>query len=128
MFMGSESTTVEASGSEDQVYAKIQEGLRDLGSVRVSKSGTITVDPSPNMSSFHSTTTVSGVVTKESDGEYLVKINYDVNPTPVSWIISAVLFFFTCIGGLFFLTSLMQQGQVKTLVQSAFSTLRAKLK
>ncbi len=127
MFKGSETTRVTTSAPEDQVYRDIEKSLGDLGSVKVSKSGTITIDPSPSLSSFHSVTTANGMVTKEG-GDYVVKVDYDVNPTPVSWIISVVLFCGTFFGGAFFLIGLMQKGTVATAVQNAFNTLKSKVK
>jgi hypothetical protein len=127
MFKGTETTRVTSSAPEDQVYAKIEEGLRDLGSVKVSKSGTITIDPAPGLSSFHSSTVASGLVTKEGN-DYVVKIDYDCSPTPVNWIISVVLFCLTGIGVLFFLITLLQKGTVATAVQNAFNTIKSKVK
>ena len=127
MFKGTETTRVSSAAPEDQVYAKIEEGLRDLGSVKVSKSGTITIDAAPSLSSFHSATVASGLVTKEGN-DYVVKIDYDCSPTPVNWIISVVLFCLTGIGVLFFLITLLQKGTVSTAVQNAFNTLKSKVK
>jgi len=126
MFKGQETTRITSSAPEDQVYAKIEEGLKDLGSVKVSKSGTITIDPSPNLSSFHTATVASGLVTKEG-GDYVVKVDYDCSPTPASWIISAIGL---CTGilWLFFLMSLLQKGTVNTAVQNAFNQLKSKVK
>ena len=129
MFKGSETTRVTTSAPEDQVYRDIEKSLGDLGSVKVSKSGAITIDPSPNLSSFHSVTTANGMVTKEG-GDYVVKVDYDVNPTPVSWIISAGLGL--CLvpgfGFAFFLIALLTKGTVATSVQNAFNTLKSKVK
>jgi hypothetical protein len=127
MFGGSETTRVTSSAPEDQVYAKIEEGLRDLGSVKVSKAGTITIDPSPSLSSFHTATVASGQVTKEGN-DYVVSIKYDCSPTPVNWIISVVLFCLTGIGVLFFLISIVQKGTVSSAVQNAFNQLKSKVK
>jgi hypothetical protein len=129
MFKGTETTRVTSSAPEDQVYAKIEEGLRELGSVKVSKSGTITIDPGPSLTSFHSTTAVSGLVTKEG-GDYVVKIDYDVSPTPVNWIITVVLGLCVLppIGLAFFLISLLQKGNDATAIQNAFNALKAKVK
>jgi hypothetical protein len=128
MFGGSETTRVTSSAPEDQVYSQIESGLKDLGSVKVSKAGTITIDPAPNLSSFHSATTVNGQVTKQAGGEYEVKINYDVSPTPVNWIISVVLFCLTGIGVLFFLISLLQKSTDATAIQNALNQLKSKVK
>ena len=129
MFKGSETTRVSSSAPEDQVYHKIEESLKDLGSVKVSKLGAITIDPSPALSAFHSATTVNGMVTKEG-GDYVVKIDYDVNPTTVSWIISAALGLCVVpgLGFAFFLIALMTKGSTATAVQNAFNTLKSKVK
>ncbi len=127
MFKGTETTTITSSAPPEQVYSQIESGLKDLGSVKVSKSGTITVEPAPNLSSFHTATVVSGAVTKEG-GDYVVKINYDCSPTPVSWIITIAAGCMTGIGYLFFLISLMQKGTVATAVQNAFSQVKSKVK
>jgi hypothetical protein len=129
MFKGTETTTVTSSAPQEQVYSEIEKGLKDLGNVKVSKSGTISVEPAPNLSSFHSATAVTGQVTKEPSGDYLVKIEYDINPTPVSWILTVVL---GCllfpIGFAFFLISLLQKGTATTAIQNAFQNVKAKVK
>jgi hypothetical protein len=128
MFKGTETTRVTTSAPEDQVYAKIEEGLRDLGSVKVSRSGTITVEPGPNLSSALTATTATGLVTKEGN-DYVVKIDYDLNPTTLTWILTVVL---GCalfpIGFAFFLISLLQKGTVTTAIQNGFNSLRAQVK
>jgi hypothetical protein len=128
MFKGSETTRISSPAPEDQVYAKIEEGLRDLGSVKVNKSGAITIDANKGLSNAITDVALSGRVTKEAGGEYAVTVDYDCSPSIVNWIISAVLFFFTCFGGAFFLLSILQKGTVGTAVQGAFNQLKSKVK
>jgi hypothetical protein len=128
MFKGTETTRVTSSAPEDQVYAKIEEGLKDLGSVRVSKSGAITIDANKSLSNIVTDVSLSGHVTKGAGGDYAVTIDYNCAPSMVNWIISVLLFLGTCAGGLFFLVSLLQKGSTASAVQSAFSTLKSKVK
>jgi hypothetical protein len=129
MFAGTETTRVTSSAPEEQVYAKIEDGLQDLGSVKISKTGHISIDPAPTLSSFHTVTTVSGRVTKDDD-EYVIKIDYDCNPTPTSWIISVVLGLCVLygIGFGFFLIALLQQSTVKKAIQNALDSAKASVK
>jgi hypothetical protein len=123
MFKGTETTRISSSAPEDQVYAKIEEGLRDLGSVKISRSGTITIDAGPNLSNALTATTASGLVSKEGN-DYVVKVDYDLNPTTLTWILTVVL---GCalfpIGFAFFLVSLLQKGTVTSAIQNGFSSL-----
>jgi hypothetical protein len=126
MFKGTETTRITSSGPEDQVYHKIEEGLRDLGSVKVSKSGAITIDANKSLSNIVTDVVLSGKVTKEAGGEYAVTIDYDCSPSMINWVISVVLFLATCAGGLFFLVSILQKGTVSSAVQNAFNTVKSK--
>ena len=123
MFTGTESTRVSSSEPEDQVYAQIEEGLRNLGSVRVTKTGAITIDAGSNLSNALTATTATGLVTKEGS-DYVVKIDYDLSPTTLTWILTVVL---GCalfpIGFAFFLVSLLQKGTVTSAIQNGFSSL-----
>jgi hypothetical protein len=125
MFTGTESTRISSSEPEDQVYAQIEEGLRNLGSVRVTKTGAITIDPGPNLSNALTATTATGLVTKEGE-DYVVKIDYDLSPTTLTWVLTVVL---GCLvfpfGFAFFLLSLLQKGTVTSAIQNGFQSLRA---
>jgi hypothetical protein len=129
MFKGTETTRVTSSAPEDQVYAKIEEGLKDLGTVKVSKSGAITIDANKNLSNVVTDVALSGQVQKEAGGEYAVTVNYDCSPSMINWLITVGLGILTCGPGLlFFLVSILGKGGASTAVQNAFNTMKSKVK
>ena len=122
MFKGEEVVSLPAGLSDEQVRANVEESLSKLGRVRIDKRGEISIEPRDKFGSFMTDVTMTGQIRKKSGGSE-VSVSYNCKPSVANWIISIILFLFTCVGGLVLLVSMGAKGPVGTAVRGALADL-----
>lgn len=72
----------------DAVVEALRESLSQIGHTSRTPNGNVSVDPGPQYCSFAAVATnMTGSVNEEQPGQYELRVNYQVKPTPACWAI-----------------------------------------
>jgi hypothetical protein len=125
MFSGEDSIRIKSKLSEEELEAIIEDALDRLGRVRFGNRGSFTVNGKKFENAFAKTQITGDLSKGRKDGEWELSVNYTVSPTPLLWVLAAVLFLFIFIvGGAIILLPLTTKSDVQQAVKKALRNAR----
>lgn len=122
MFEGSEKIAFTTAMEYQVVVALIEESLAFLGRTSIDPSGRISISGA-RYSGFGYITNIDGFL-RERDGNYMLDLNWQVQPDIFSWIIA---FCFFPVGLLIFLLPYLANTNLERRAQSALDDIRFRL-
>src|SRR4051812_20194391 len=100
MFSGSESVRIRSALSEDEIEAAVEDALAHLGPVSFRGHGDFSVS-GRRFKAFLTEVEMDGRLAKgRKDGEWLLTVDYSVQPSLACWLITVVGFLLCVIGPL----------------------------
>lgn len=114
MFKGEDSIVFETKLPFEKVSGEVEEALRELGRVEVTKKGSITIEPKSKYKSLFADSAIEGLFqrNKKTPSQYTLIVSYDVSPTVTCWIVASVVTLVACIGFLLFLAPYKMKRQI----------------
>lgn len=100
MFKGEDSVTFESQKTMDEVFSEVEETLRELGRVTISKKGSISVEPKSKYKTTFADTVIEGSLdkNKKNPNQFTLSLTYNVSPTIVCWIVAVIGTTAACVG------------------------------
>lgn len=127
MFSGEESVRIRSDLPREKLADLIEETLDQLGVVESFGRGEFEVSAS-RFQSFATKVNVTGDLSKgRKEGEWILRINYSVQPTALCWVIAIVGFFLCFFGPLILLMPFLAKSEVQRAIERAVRDARLEL-
>jgi hypothetical protein len=124
MFSGEEFVRIRSNRPREELEDAIADGLDRLGDVRFGRGSEFRVRTG-RFDSAMATTRIEGELRKaRREGEWILILTYQVNPSGLCWAIAIIGYMFVLFGPLIFLVPLNTKDEVKRLVRRAIRDAR----